>query len=155
MSTLEKELQESIKKNLPQQVGETLKLRLDQADADAKQVQSLEKLSLQLSKDLTEAHVKIEEYKLLDKRNSELDSRQKSLEKEERNLQLQRLTYELQAEKDKTEFTKSVALGLVRNLEYRKNTFDNENQAGYNGVNGQWIQPTTINKNLNTTDTIG
>ena len=35
MKQLEEELNEIIKKNLPQQVGETLKARLDQAERDA------------------------------------------------------------------------------------------------------------------------
>lgn len=176
MSTLEKELeksfQESIKNNLPHQVGETLKQRLKEAEEDAKEVKRLsakldkaEKLAIvaldNFDKEFDKYELEIKQlkreincYMSNDKRNSELDYRQKSLEKAEQTLRIEQLTYELNVEKEKTEFTKSVALGLVRNLEYRKNTFDNETQAGYNGANGNWIHPTPINKNSSITDTI-
>lgn len=74
--------------------------------------------------------------------------RQKSLEKQKQQLEINKLTYQLQ-----TEFTKIVSLGLIRNAEYRKNIFDSENQQGYQGANGQWVQFTFVNKNLNSTET--
>jgi hypothetical protein len=123
---LEKELQESIKKNLPQQVGDVLKQRLEQADKDAKKVEELVEIVASLNQDVMEANEKIETYKEFDLRNGLLDSREKELKGERNSLDLEKLRYQLQSEKDKTTFSQNLAMGLVRNTEYRKNIFDSE-----------------------------
>jgi DNA repair exonuclease SbcCD ATPase subunit len=127
---LEKEIQESIKKNLPQQVSDVLKARLEQADKDAARVKTLEKEVKDLEEQEEVFKSTIKEYNKLDERNSLLESRGKELETKERNLEIEQLKYQLSAEKDKTTFSQSVALGLVRNIEYRKNIFDSENPGG-------------------------
>lgn len=146
----ELEIQEIIKKNLPQQVGEVLKLRLEQAEKDAKKVIELENKISQLEKTVNEKQSELSSYKLLDERNSKLNEREELLNKKQHDLDLDILQHKLESEKDKSEFAKSVALGLVRNTEFRKSVFDSENQQSYYNDN-VWVQPTQINKQLTET----
>lgn len=148
---MKEEIEEIIMKNLPAQVGETLKKTLQKAEQDEKLVKNLnEKLSEKNAyiKDLENL---IEDYKAFDGRNSELEEREKSVSEQERNLKITTLEYQLESEKQKTEFTKNVALGLVRNTECRKHIFDSENQTPYQNDNGNYIYPTPINKSLTET----
>ncbi len=144
---MEKEISEIIKKNLPQEVGETLRKTLEEGErnrADLKdaviRIKDLEE-QRELLKNL------IEEYKKKDERNSELEAREEALKAGENKLQIDTLTFQLASEKEKTAFTKEVALGLVRNIEYRKNIFDSETQAPYQDNNGNYIYPTNMAKN--------
>lgn len=143
---MEKEFEEIIKKNLPAQVGEVLKIRLEQADKDAIQVKQqgeslkkkeLESLALQQ---------KIDKYVAYDSRNASLDGREKVIQEKERNLEIETLKFQLSAEKEKTDFSKQVALGLVRNMEYRKTVFDSENKP-YQDQHG-YTQYGNTTKNL-------
>lgn len=123
---MEKEFQELIKKNLPQHVGEALKERLEQADKDA---YALEKVREEVKNLLAQEDVfkeTIKEYQKLDERNALLEEREKAITQVEINKEVEKLKYQLEAEKEKTEFTKSVTMGLVRNTEYRKDIFDSE-----------------------------
>lgn len=135
--TQEQEFQEVIKKNLPQQVGEVLKGRLEQADKDASEVKRLNVLLNKCADDKANLEERIEKYQQFDTRNSLLEAAEKQLETERNKFELEKLSYQLAAEKDKTEFTKSVALGLVRNTEYRKTIFDSENPGGLPIIDGQ------------------
>ena len=153
MSATAKEIQEIIKKNLPQEVGDILKLRLQQADEDAsnsvKLREQLDSRNLLIAK----LEKQVEEYKTFDNRNTVLEAREKYVDDRERKVELETLRYQLISEQDKTNFAKSIGLGLVRNIEYRNNIFDSESQAGYNGPNNQWIQPGNIVKTYNETKT--
>lgn len=134
---LEKEFKEIIKKNLPQHVGEALKERLEQADKDAIDIVAYKSRIEQLVQESAKQQTRILEYKKADERNSLLDSREKELETKERNLKIEQLTYQLETEKDKVEYTKSVALGLVRNTQFRKNILDSECHGGLPVIDGQ------------------
>lgn len=149
---LQKEIQEAIEKSLPLQVGQVLKTRLEQADKDAVKLKQQEESLASKNATITGLEKRIEEYVKFNERNLLLEAREKAVEEKERNLKLATLEFQLASEKEKTEFTKSVAMGLVRNSEYRKNIFDNENQTGYyNGTT--WVQPTPISKSLTETKT--
>lgn len=152
---LEKELQESIKKNLPQQVGEVLKQRLEQADKDARTVKLQEESIEIFKRDIKNLHSEIENYIKFEERNKQLEFREKEIEKRERALDLETLKYQLQAEKDKTIFSQNVAMGLVRNVEYRKNIFDSESggQPFIDG-NGYTVHPQPTCKNHISTETL-
>lgn len=67
----QKELQESIKKNLPQQVGEILKQRLEQADEDAKKAEELASKLIERNEEVEELEKIIRDYKQFDVRNVE------------------------------------------------------------------------------------
>jgi hypothetical protein len=153
---LEKEIQESIKKNLPQQVSEVLRVRLEQADKDAKKVREVESRVDCLNQEVMRANEKLLLYKEFDTRNSLLESAQKELETERNSLELEKLKYQLQAEKDKTQFSQNLAMGLVRNTEYKKTIFDSENVGGLPVMDGQGYShyPIPTNKHHTSTETL-
>jgi hypothetical protein len=149
MSTKE-EIRLIIQKNLPAEVGAVLKERLEKAEQDERSLENLKSVNEALQKREKELLAEIEKYKKFDERNKELDAREQQLGVRIRDFEVLKLNYELAAEKDKTQFAKDVALGLVRNSEYRKQVFDSENQAGYyQGSN--WVTPTPVNKSLTET----
>lgn len=152
---MKEEIQEIIKKNLPQQVGETLKARLEEADQLEIKLRQVEEKIKNLS--LSEGFLREElsKYRKLDERNSTLESREKELETKERNLEIETLKYQLQSEKDKIEFTKSIAQGLVRNTEYRKQVYDSDSvhRDGYTDSNGNWIPSHYVNTTKSYTET--
>lgn len=148
---MEKEIEEIIKKNLPAQVGEILKERLEKADGDAAMVLYLQNRVVEQDKEIQTLNKRILEYEKFDVRNAQLDSKENELKEIERNLKIVTLEYQLQSEKEKTDFSKNIALGLVRNVEYRKTIFDSENQAPYIDAGGNWIYSTPVNKSLDET----
>jgi hypothetical protein len=151
--SLEKEIADSIKKNLPQQVGDVLKQRLEQADKDAKKAEELSDKLIERNKEVEELEATIRDYKQFDLRNGLLDSREKELITERNSLELEKLKYQLQAEKDKTQFSQNLAMGLVRNIEYRKNILDSESSGQpVRDANGNVYYPTPTNKNHLSTD---
>lgn len=150
--SLEKEIQESIRQNLPQQVGEALQIRLKEAEED--------KEALKKAVEGNTAHLKvIRELQAELAKHSELSQRERDIKEKETYLnelllkqELDTIKYQLAVEKEKSQFTKDVALGLVRNTIYRTSILDSENQAGYyNGT--QFVTPSPINKSLTETKT--
>ena len=147
------EIQESIEKNLPKQVGDTLRKRLEEADRLEAALKVSEDRADGLSKDLNKALEIIEDYKKFDERNAALEVREKELKEKEIKFEIETLTYQLAAEKDKTEFSKNIALGLVRNTNYRKAIFDSENPGGYPMFDGQGNAHYPIATDRNYTET--
>ena len=127
---LEKELNEIIKKSLPQHVGETLRERLEQANKDEEENKSLKEELAENYEKISEQRSIIEEYKKFYERNKYLNRREKELEAGLIKLEIETLKYQLETEKEKTDFTKIIALGLVRNTQYKKTIFDTENKGG-------------------------
>jgi hypothetical protein len=119
------EINEIIEKQLPQQVGEVLKKRLLKADEDAKELAEHQRVLVLRDREIFELKQSIEKYRRFDERNAALDVRENNLNESEILFKVRTLEYQLQAEKDKTEFTKDVALGLVKNTVYKKTIFDN------------------------------
>lgn len=143
---MDNEINEIIKKNLPAQVGEVLKQRLEQAEKDAADLKKCSKDLADATATVSELNILLGRHKSLDERSEALKAREIAVDVLERSQKTNQLQYELESEKQKTDFVKSVALGLVRNTEYRKNIFDSETQAGHYNENGMWIQPTPIHK---------
>lgn len=125
---METEIKAIIEKNLPAQVGDVLKERLEQAEKDAVRVKQLEEQLGSRNQHVTKLETTISDYQKFDERNAALELREKNVGDAERNLKVATLEFQLVAEKEKTEFTKSVALGLVRNTEYRRTMYDNQNE---------------------------
>lgn len=147
---MEKEIEEIIKKNLPEQVGEVLKERLLKADEDALELVKYKRFYEDTKENLAKANARIEEYKKLDERNAGLEKREKELEAREREFKIHTLEYQIAAEKDKTIFSQQLALGLVRNTNYRESIFDNEHKEGYyDNTSGKWVEATNVTKNYN------
>lgn len=148
---MEIEIQEIIKKNLPAHVGDVLKKRLEQADNDANELKSYKQAVVDRDKTIAEQQKRIEEYKAFDIRNSTLESREKAVAEQERNQKVAALEYQLNSEKEKTKLVTDVAMGLVRNTEYKKTIWDNESQASYTDSHGNYHQPGNINKHFDET----
>lgn len=125
---LMKEIQESIKKNLPLQVGEELKKVIEQGKIDAAKVKQLTTENTSLNSTINSLNTRLTEYAKLDERNAGLEAREKKVIEDERDIKYKTFEYQLNAEKEKTQFAKDVALGLVRNTEYRRKLFDNTNE---------------------------
>lgn len=142
------EIRAIIEKNLPAQVGEVLKTRLEQAEKDVIKIKQQEETLQSKNAAITQFEKLVADYKTKDEQNAKLEARELAVTEAERNLKIATLEYQLVSEKEKTDFTKNVALGLVRNTEFRKTIFDSENQGGYMGPNGVWVYPTPINKVL-------
>jgi len=143
MSTTEEmnlEIQEAIKKSLPNQVGEALKQRLEQADKDAKELKAQKDLNLHLQ-DLNEnQYSQINGYKKLDERNSKLEAREKVCEEQELNLKLTIAELKLaEAEKRNVDMVNLTAL-VFKSPVYKE--FISETQHGMT----QWNQSTNRNE---------
>ena len=121
---MEKECKAIIEKHMPEQVGDVLKKRLKQAEEDAIKLKQQNELLVNNNLTITNLEKVISNYKNFDERNSNLEVREKAVAESERNLQIKKLEYELASEKEKTQFSKDVAMGLVRNTEYRKQKVD-------------------------------
>ena len=148
---LELKLQNAIKESLPQQVGEELKKVLEKAKKDEEELRIAKNSIISLEADVKGLKDVLEKYKQFGNRNAALDAREKELNEKERSLKIEELEYKLNSEKEKTEFTKGVALGLVRNTEYRKDIFNNKHQMGYTDENGKWISDRFNNDNSSVT----
>lgn len=114
----------------------------------AQKIIDLDTLNKKLSEDLSKHKSFTEREEKLQQAQDALDAREKTLVIAENNQKVAQLTYELQAEKDKTAFTEKVALGLVRNTEYRKTIFDGEftHTPGHTCPHtGNWINPSDKN----------
>jgi hypothetical protein len=139
-----------IEKNLPAQVGETLKAVLDQAKKDSETVTKYSEDIKFKVKVIAEKDQIIKEYQQFDTRNTQLEAREKSLDERDRNLTIETLKIQLASEKEKTDFTKSIALGLVRNTEFRRELFDSHND---NSQRDQYGNPIYTNKSQTSTET--
>lgn len=122
-NTMVKDFQEVIRKNLPQEVGETLKARLDKADHDATQV---DHLNTQLA--LRDKKIQTLENQLKSQRDIEaweerLKIKEKEVTEKEAKVNVDNLTNQLAVANDKANFCKDVAMGLVRNVEYRNEVY--------------------------------
>ena len=153
MSNTKAEIQAIIKKNLPQEVGDILKQRLEQADEDAKTIITLQEHLNSRNLQISVLQEEVRVYQAFDTRNTTLETREKVVEDKERNVLIETLRYQLTSEQDKTVFAKSVALGLIRNSDFKTTVFSNESQNGYNDSTGRYIQPGATNKSFNETKT--
>lgn len=134
-----------IEKDMPAQIGKTLRGMLEQAELDAetvkKQADQIEKLKRTIESD----GKTIRAYHAFDERNEKLNERQFILDQKERQLEIDMLKYQLAAEKDKVKFSQELAMGLVRNIEYRESLYDNK-IAPYTDQHGcQQYANTTVN----------
>lgn len=128
---MKKDIQKIIEENLPKQVGEVLQQRLVKVEKIEIENKNL-LVQLQERKDKErELRKQLEELKAYKSKESYLNKLKEDLLEKERNLEVEKLKYQLQSEKDKTQHSKEIALGLVRNLEYRSNIYKNTNGSDY------------------------
>lgn len=129
LGEIEKELQELITKNLPAQVGNELQKVLAKGKKDAEEVERLTKII-----EDKEETIRIQSSNntmLQEKLNKagDIEAREKAVAEAERNIKIKQLEYELKAEQDKTTFAQNVALGLVKNVEYKSSVYGNRGET--------------------------
>lgn len=142
------EFKEIIAKNLPSQVGDALKQRLQEADADKATIKRLEANEATLKARIQELEDLTLKYAKKDDEYNRIQNYKKELDKREFELELTITKNKLENEIDKSLFAKSVALGLVRNTAYREQVYKSENPVPFFDTNGVYLQPppTQINE---------
>lgn len=144
------DIQDAINKNLPQAVGDTLRERLDQADRDNADLTKLRVRYEQLKKDHDALCHRIEALDDELKKHVVLDAREQVVSKRERDADLHAMTVRATAAESNAEFARNVALGLVRNTEYRQNLGTSSNKT-YPGQNGYSVTESQFNNGTNST----
>lgn len=125
------EINEIIKKNLPAQVGELLKQRLDQAESDAKELIRYKQADTDKAKIIRELEETIKEYKKQDDRNSKLELREKEVEQAERNRKVFEAELKLaEAEKRLADNTNFVGM-VFKSPIFRKSTSESTSYSTY------------------------
>jgi uncharacterized protein with von Willebrand factor type A (vWA) domain len=147
---LEEEIKLAVEKTLPRQVGDSLRKRLEQAD-NLENVNEALKTGLEQSKALVETlRSEISRLEQLKMVVTELNARERALDQREINLDITLLKAELEAEKSKSEFGFNVALGLVRNTQFRRNLSDSQTLPAMPGPNGYDIPQNTFQTSTET-----
>lgn len=124
---IESDLKEVINKSLPQAVGETLRKRLEQADQDAATVIDLNERIATYRKEIAALQATLTQLRTDLDQHGALAIREKAVADRERLAELVELKTQIAAEKGNAEFARSVAMGLVRNTEYRHSVFESSN----------------------------
>lgn len=141
MENLEKDMQELIKKSLPAHLSDTLNERLDLIPKLEKENDSLTKLLNTIRENNNELNNKLQEYMKYASISAGFDQRERELKEKEIKFEVDSLKVKLEAEQYKSQFSKEVVLGLVRNTEYRKEVFNNHAVNGRTGESGMYLQP--------------
>jgi hypothetical protein len=129
------EIQEAIKKSLPQQVGEALKQRLEQADKDSKEIKELKNTIAKIQGERITLQSKVTEYEKLDERNLKLTERENLVSQQERELKLTIADLKLaEAEKRNVDMVNLTAL-VFKSPVYK--TYIQESKNGHTAWNNQ------------------
>jgi uncharacterized protein YdcH (DUF465 family) len=139
--TTKAKIEKAITESLPAQVGEVLRKQLERIPILEANNEKLEYKWEEACKQIKELNSENSKYREIISKHGQLDHREAEINKMERFFEVEQLKYQLQAEKEKTEFTKSVALGLVRNIEYRNNVMETKNVVA--GID-QYGTPRTV-----------
>jgi hypothetical protein len=155
--SLEQDIRDSISKNLSAEMGAVLKERLEKAEHDEREVV---RLKAQVDKDANKYAVLLQLNADLQEQlkvHAALDVREVAIATRERNLEITELQVMLKEANARADFTKDVALGLVRNIEYRQSVHvaerGRENLPANPGVNGAVAYPISMDVNRDTTTT--
>jgi hypothetical protein len=137
---INKELQDIIQKNLPQAVGEELRIRLEQAGQAESDVKSFKEANRILTKDLNNWKENYDRLKEEMKGHMALDAREKEIAHREFELDLTLSKASLSTEKQMSKTLTDVLMGLVRNTEYRKAVTQDAVLSGGSSVSNGYSQ---------------
>lgn len=115
MDTINAEFQAIIDKNLPFQVGEILKKRLQQAEIDAGMVKTQDSMLLKKDENIKGLEKIINDYKSLDSRNAAIETREKAVDLKERQMEVEKLKHELSCSNMRGNDIKELVGILVKN----------------------------------------
>lgn len=149
--SLTNELQEAINKNLPSMVGEQLVKRLDEADRDRTELQAAKALTARQAQTNGELLQHLKEAQEALAKHTEIDVRETAIKDRERLAEAAELRTRLDCAEKSAQFARDVALGLVRNTEFRRDVFNSNNgrqiavpSGGYVGAGGTENSSTSI-----------
>jgi len=152
---LDKRIHDAIKENLPQQVGETLQKELAKIPEYEKELILLtnktndqDKRILKMEGMLSDKDKQISKFYNLEAKGTELKEKEFALK-------VEKLEYQLEAEKSKTIHANAIALGLVRNVEYRTHTLGSQGGGGIGIVDGQGYHHYPTPEHVDKTETKG
>lgn len=153
MTKIINDIQEAIAKNLPAAVGAELQKQLVLGEnAIAKNVSYENELN-EKEAEIKSLRKDLAKHAALDIREAAIDKVEKELAVGQAAMQVEKLAHQLEVQQEKTKFVTEVAMGLVRNTEYRKTVFDSEiNNVPYMGPGG-YQTTTTVNNSKSLTET--
>jgi len=125
--SLTNELQEAINKNLPSMVGEELVKRLEQADEDKRKVEQLTLSNQSMLGDFRRAQAEADALRADLKKHETLAVREAAVAEAERGLEVRMLKHQLEVSDGNVKFARDVAMGLVRNTEFKRDVFTSQN----------------------------
>lgn len=157
--TIEQDIRDSIQKNMPQAVGAELQALLEQGKKDAQAVKTLtaDAQSYRNERDREIARRERAEADL--KKHGDLAVREEAVAKRERDAEVRDLQLQLTAAKEVSSSIKEIAMGLVRNTEYRKSVVNSEmvpieRTPSYPGQQS-WVEQHTKTNTTTTTENAG
>ncbi len=136
---IREDIQEAIAKQLPAQVGEVLRVRLEQAEKDAKANVSLTNMNNEQRREIQQLEARIAKRDAELKRAGDLDARAADLDTRERNMKIATLEIQLAAADSKVAFAKDLAMGLVRNTEFRSSVYEQNTGRGVPVPSGSYL----------------
>lgn len=127
IDVLAQDITEQIKKNLPAQLSEVLQQELKEGrEAKAELIKSKEN-NASLNRERENLRRDILNLEISLKAAGDMKAREDAVAKREQAAELEALKVQLNAANASTQFVKEVALGLVRNTEFRENNFRSTN----------------------------
>lgn len=145
---MQEEINEIIKKNLPAHVGEELQKVLAQAKEDADDLSSSKLYASSLYDENYKLKTELNNHANLDKRFEELKSRELDLEKNQRNMEMKALEIKLVESEKRADMIREFTLGLVRNVDVRKEVYGTKNEITTNTGGGSNGNPVYSSQNV-------
>jgi hypothetical protein len=148
--TLEEKFSSLIKEELPGKVGSELKEVLIKAEKDAGDIIMLNKRIQEDTEFLKELRDENSNLKTQLEQHESLDSKLNALEIREKALEVIVLKIQLEEANKRADVINSYTLGLVRNVEFRRNLFDNKQLPEQRDVNGYAFYPNSTQNSQET-----
>lgn len=128
---MEQEIKEIIAKNLPEQVGSVLRVKLEQAEIDSAYIKTLEKKLSQRDEEVKLLYKKISELEFQVVRKESLDELESSLKKKEIAMELEIANIKLDEAIKRSEATYRLTEHIFRSPVTRR-SIENMQVGGYN-----------------------
>lgn len=133
---LDNKIRAAIEESLPKQVGDSLRKRLEEADKAEEDLKQANKEIERYKKENDTLQEKLSAQLKLEISQKGLSTREAALSERENKLEITLLKAQLESEQAKSEFGFKVALGLVRNTEFRRNLTDSTSLPGIMNAQG-------------------
>lgn len=143
MEDILKDLNASIEKNLPAQIGEVLRKRLQQAEIDAKKVTSLTEDVKYYQETLDAVNKKLVSQQELERKEENVAAKLLDLDTRERNIKIQILETQLTEANKRADISKELVTLVFKNPTYKTTEFNSINKnvpyntSGYTQYNNE------------------